>query len=333
MVAPSRLAFRSLNIPHRSLSSHKFPRVVDSLVSLSPKACFCQSLINNLTKMSGRPRSPRRGGDSRRDDRYRRDDRRDDRRGDDRYYRRRSPEPYRRYDDRRDRDRKRSRHRSPIRDRRDRDRSRDRPRDSRRDDPRDRKRPRRSDSVESRTRHPPESAATPTHPSSSGKAAEEERKKLERQAKVEAWKKKQEEKKKLPQSPAPTAAATSTAAATPTDAATPTAAASPTDTAVSSPKSTPQEPQKGFAGGKFDPKAIAKKAAAASAKLSALGSDVSIPGKSKTAAATAPVNANKAADSTKKLSISQSKGASQPAPSLHPSLTNTQPTRQLHPTL
>jgi ATP-dependent RNA helicase DDX46/PRP5 len=293
--------------------------------------------------MSGRPRSPRRSGDSRRDDRYRRDDRRgDDRRDrrDDRYYRRPSPEPVRRpfsdsatfgqlthaqrdrysqdrdllasrggrdrrFDERplsdRSRDRKRSREASPGRDRRDRS----RPRDARnhRDDSRDRKRPRRTDSIESRSRtarHDTRGSATtpkPDTPASAqvaDKAAEEERKKLERQAKVEAWKKKQEEKKKLPQSPA-----------------TPAHAATPTDTAASSPKSLSQdEPQKGFAGGKFDPKAIAKKAAAATAKLSALGSDVSIPGKSKTAALAAPLTANKAADFSKKSSTSQSKGKS-----------------------
>ncbi|KAI4729191.1 P-loop containing nucleoside triphosphate hydrolase protein [Aureobasidium sp. EXF-10728] len=282
--------------------------------------------------MSGRPRSPpRRSGDSRRDDRYRRDDRRGDdrrdRRGDDRYYRRRSPEPRDRYSQDRDllpsrggrdrrfeerplsdrsRDRKRSRERSPVRDRR--DRSRDRPRDSRnhRDDSRDRKRPRRTDSIESRSRTARDdgrgttSTPKPDAPASAhvaDKAAEEERKKLERQAKVEAWKKKQEEKKKLPQSPA-----------TP---ATPAHAATPTDTAASSPKSVSQdEPQKGFAGGKFDPKAIAKKAAAATAKLSALGSDVSIPGKSKTAALAAPLTANKAADFSKKPFTSHSKGNS-----------------------
>jgi ATP-dependent RNA helicase DDX46/PRP5 len=289
--------------------------------------------------MSGRPRSPRRSG---RDDRYRRDDRRGDdrrdRRGDDRYYRRPSPEPVRRpfsdsatfgqlthaqrysqdrdllsarggrdrrFDERplsdRSRDRKRSREASPGRDRRDRS----RPRDARnhRDDSRDRKRPRRTDSIESRSRtarHDTRGSATtpkPDTPASAhvaDKAAEEERKKLERQAKVEAWKKKQEEKKKLPQSPA-----------------TPAHAATPTDTAASSPKSVSlDEPQKGFAGGKFDPKAIAKKAAAATAKLSALGSDVSIPGKSKTAALAAPLTANKAADFSKKLSTSQSKGKS-----------------------
>jgi ATP-dependent RNA helicase DDX46/PRP5 len=191
-----------------------------------------------------------------------------------------------------------------VRDRR--DRSRDRPRDARshRDDSRDRKRPRRTDSIESRSRrHDPKGSATtpkPDTPASAhagaDKAAEEERKKLERQAKVEAWKKKQEEKKKLPQSPA-------------TPAATPAHIATPTDTAASSPKSVIQdEPQKGFAGGKFDPKAIAKKAAAATAKLSALGSDVSIPGKSKTAALAAPLTTNKAADSSKKPFTSQSNG-------------------------
>ncbi|KAI5275691.1 P-loop containing nucleoside triphosphate hydrolase protein [Aureobasidium subglaciale] len=296
--------------------------------------------------MSGRPRSPpRRGGDSRRDDRYRRDDRRDrggdDRRGDDRYYRRRSPEPVslhppthsttlhpltslqrdrfsqdrdltssratrdRRYEERpltdRSHDRKRSRERSPVKDRR------DRPRDSRhhRDSSRDRKRPRRTDSIESRSRTARDDPRgttkldAPASAHNADKAAEEERKKLERQAKVEAWKKKQEEKKKLPQSPA-----------TPATPATPARAATPTDTAASSPKSVSQdEPQKGFAGGKFDPKAIAKKAAAATAKLSALGSDVSIPGKSKNAAPAAPLTANKAADFSKKPFIPQTKGA------------------------
>jgi ATP-dependent RNA helicase DDX46/PRP5 len=292
------------------------------------------------------PRRDRRDDRYRRDDRRgddRRGDDRRDRRGDDRYYsRRHSPEPVslpssnlatfnrltdaqtddrdllssrggrdRRFDERplsdRSRDRKRSREASPapVRDRR--DRSRDRPRDARnhRDDSRDRKRPRRTDSIESRSRtarHDTKGSATtpkPDTPASAhgaDKAAEEERKKLERQAKVEAWKKKQEEKKKLPQSPA-------------TPAATPAHIATPTDTAASSPKSVLQdEPQKGFAGGKFDPKAIAKKAAAATAKLSALGSDVSIPGKSKTAALAAPLTANKAADSSKKPFTSQSNG-------------------------
>lgn len=285
--------------------------------------------------------------DDRRRDERRGDDRRD-RRGEDRYYRRHSPEPVRlraspshtsawlthtqrdrysqdrdllpsrggrdrRFDERplsdRSRDRKRSREASPVRDRR--ERSRDRPRDSRnhRDDSRDRKRPRRTDSIESRSRTarhdtrgdaPTPKPDAPTSTSAhAGKAAEEERKKLERQAKVEAWKKKQEEKKKLPQSP--------------TTPATPTHAATPTDTAVSSPKSLSQdEPQKGFAGGKFDPKAIAKKAAAATAKLSALGSDVSIPGKSKNAAPAAPLTANKAADFSKKPFTTQSKGMSYP---------------------
>jgi ATP-dependent RNA helicase DDX46/PRP5 len=322
--------------------------------------------------MSGRLRSPpRRHGDSRRDDRYRRDDRRDhrdDRRGDDRYYRRRSPEPVscrrqclnpchvhplthlqrdrfsqdrdlfsrtgggrdRRFDERplTDRsDRKRSRERSPLRDRR--DRSRDRARHGR-DDSRDRKRPRRTDSIESKKRaarddHRGGSTTTttitnPDQPASahaSDKVSEEERKKLERQAKVEAWKKKQEEKKKLPQSPATPASPAPVVTAT---------TATPTDTAVSSPKTASQdEPQKGFAGGKFDPKAIAKKAAAASAKLSALGSDISIPGKSKTAAVTAPVSANKAADSSKKLFSSQSKGESLASQALSRHVTNSVP--------
>ncbi|KAL1306813.1 hypothetical protein AAFC00_005470 [Neodothiora populina] len=291
--------------------------------------------------MSGRPRSPARRGDYRRDDRDR-DYRRDDRRSD--YGRRRSPARYDRdrYDDRRgprryddyprDRDRKRSRDRSPARSHR--DRSRDRERDGRRrDDSRDRKRPRRTDSVESRRRAPRDDDRdrrgptpskqdpAPVKPTVKDKAAEEERIKLERQAKLQAWKKQQEDKRKKlleeqqqqqqspdaanPQSPAVNS---STPSVNPAVSAT----ASPDPSASPQPGSTQLNgaaTQKGFAG-KFDHKAIAKKASTANAKLQPLGSDINIPGKSKSAAIPASDSANKATDSSNKSNSSLGKAFS-----------------------
>ncbi|KAF1357016.1 hypothetical protein BDV97DRAFT_394881 [Delphinella strobiligena] len=293
--------------------------------------------------MSGRPRSPRRG-DYRRDDRDR-DYRRDDRRAD--YGRRRSPGRYDRdrYDDRRparrnderprerSRDRKRSRDRSPVPVRERRDRSRDR--DGRyRDDSRDHKRPRRTDSIESRRRAPRDDdrerrGITPAKQDvaaiAKDKAAEEERIKLERQAKVEEWKKKREAERLRKeqgaanaQSPAADSSRPTTAINSPKPAVTSTTTDSPAPASPAAATTSPQPDaaqsngaaaQKGFAG-KFDHKAIAKKATTATSKLQPLGSDINIPGKSKSAAVPATASSNKAADSSNKSSTSFGKAVS-----------------------
>lgn len=222
-----------------------------------------------------------------------------------------------------------------MRDRRDRSRDKD-ARNS--DDPRDRKRPRRTDSVESKRRAPhgddkDKRGGTPakqvcSHPSTrpaaslltkqdsaaaaaKDKAAEEERIKLERrQAKVEEWKRKMEEKKQQQQqgsAPATNAPSPVVPTDSPKPAVeSPAATASPQPEAAQSDGLTPAA-QKGFAG-KFDHKAIAKKATTASAKLQPLGSDINIPGKSKSAAVPAPASGNRAADSSTKPSTSNLKG-------------------------
>lgn len=205
-------------------------------------------------------------------------------------------------------------------------RSRERPRDSRESREPDRKRPRRTDSVESKRSRGDVKGATPAKQvrhdkverpgrneltgqaidtTAADKAAEEEKKKLERQAKVEAWKKKQEEKKKekeagIVDKPVSAAPSPATAVASPSATASPQAEQSPL-------AGDDNKPAKPFAG-KFDPKAIAKRAAAASAKLQTLGADMIIPGKSKSAAT--PATSNKAADLSKKPTSTLSKGES-----------------------
>lgn len=123
-----------------------------------------------------------------------------------------------------------------------------------------------------------------------------------------AWKKKQEEKRLqalgiTPNSPAVASPATA-AAASPTPTVDSPAVASPAAAASPQPDTVldglAPAAQKGFAG-KFDHKAIAKKATSATAKLQPLGSDINISGKSKPAAIPAPVSGNRAADSSSKL--------------------------------
>lgn len=109
------------------------------------------------------------------------------------------------------------------------------------------------------------------------KAAEDERKKLDRQAKVEALKKKMLEKKLQQETQAAAANAPSPAAQSPAAAAAPSSAAEDSDGDQLS-------AQKGFAG-KFDHKAIAKKASASMAKVQPLGSEFEIRGKAKSMAA------------------------------------------------
>ncbi|GAB7338904.1 hypothetical protein MBLNU457_5585t2 [Dothideomycetes sp. NU457] len=133
-------------------------------------------------------------------------------------------------------------------------------------------------------------------------AADDERKKAERQAKLAIWKKKQEEKK-----------AAETAASSPrqlsmgndTAAASPSTAASPAPSATTAPISPEAEdgPAKPYAG-KFDPKAIAKRAAAASQRLknaATLEDNAAIPGKSKSTTSSL-TNGHAPTDNSKKPS-------------------------------
>ncbi|KAK8196483.1 pre-mRNA processing RNA-helicase [Zalaria obscura] len=237
----------------------------------------------------------------------------------------------RRYDERlpryeRSRERKRSRERSPARDRR----NRSRERATYRDESRDRKRPRRDESTGSRRRRDSRDRRNSYTPSVKGgevraracftnarhsltgqsnaqaeadKTAAEEKKKAERQAKLAAWKKQQEEKRKEAQAAANVASPSTTPAA-----ASPVAVSSPQATDSAPPK---EEPVRPFVG-KFDPKAIAKRAAGTSSAPTALDGDIAIPGKSKSAVAPPLARSNHAADTSKKplSSLSNGKNAS-----------------------
>ncbi|KZF26388.1 P-loop containing nucleoside triphosphate hydrolase protein [Xylona heveae TC161] len=241
------------------------------------------------------------------DDRYERD-----RRDDGKHYRRRSRSrsPDRRYRDRdsrrrdrsldwrdrrdedsyrpsrrdRSRERRRSRDRDVGRDRR--YRSRERDYRDRRDDSRERARRRRDDSADSRRKARREDSKerapsltssvknrdssrppTPTKPT-------EEEKKAERLAKLEAWKKKQAAERDRKQKELEAAGGARSlleemdkkATAPPTTTATPISPTTPIDSAAPAPYA-----------GKFDPKAIAKKANASSSGAAALGEDVALP--------------------------------------------------------
>ena len=237
-----------------------------------------------------------------RDSHRRRDrsvDRRDDRRTDDSY------RPGRKD---RSRERRRSRERSPLRDRR--RHSRDRDHRERRDDSRDRARRRRDDSTDSRHKarrsnsktRTDEKATTGTEvdvsPMSSfsfapqalttqsptklasSKQIDEEKRKAERLAKLEAWKAKQAAEKEKKQKELELAGGTrrlleemdkrlagSSAIASPAVA----SPGSPATAAIS--EATSPTPY----AGKFDPKAIAKKASAVSADSLTLGKDALVP--------------------------------------------------------
>ncbi|PSK55464.1 hypothetical protein B9Z65_2853 [Elsinoe australis] len=256
-----------------------------------------------------RYRSPPRGGDHRRDRRdYDRRDYRDDRRdprrltpprdrdlisdrGNGRSGRLSRPDDY--SPPRRDRSRDRKRERSPDRyrerERHGRDRSRERLRDDRsyRDDSRERKRLRRSDSIESR-RRPDSRERRPTNrdrrdsnerlargkDKEAEKRAEEEarakaedaRKKADRQARVAEWKKKKEAELAAQAGARP--ASSGTDARSPNNVSSPAATPPGQGTPDEKPKQTDDEPPKPFAG-KFDPKAIAKRAAEKKAKAEA----------------------------------------------------------------
>lgn len=226
-----------------------------------------------------------------------------DRQSDD--YRPRS-DRYDRYDRPRDRsrdyrdrhNRKRSRERSPVRDRNERSRRDDDYEDNRSKRYRREESPRRARRNEGRDRSPRSSGARrdevripssqlqqiasltgqPTRPSTA--EDEEKRAKEERLAKVAAWKKKLQEKN--PDLVVSSAKKESQDLNITTSAVDSPAAVSQATTGPSSPTikdEAPSSPQQ-YAG-KFDPKAIAKRAAAPTEKTKALGGDVAIPNPTK----------------------------------------------------
>ncbi|KAK4543693.1 hypothetical protein LTR36_005338 [Oleoguttula mirabilis] len=284
------------------------------------------------------------------DDRYRRDDRTQRRRSPsrDREVRRRSRSPggrdltrtQRRYDDRdrgygrRDRSRDRYDNRGPRRDRsRERKRSRDASpvRDSRygrggnRDDyydDRNRKRSRRDDASprpsqrgDSRERKSTKSESVKGNQSPRPSVADDadEAQKKARLAKVEAWKKSMAEKGQLkaPGSGAASPVIKIQAKGAASPAVQSPAVASPTTTAPSSPAIQDDKPASPAPyAGKFDPKAIAKRAAAAIEKQkAALGGDVVIP---KSATEASNVNGAFLANNSKVAPASSVNGTSNP---------------------
>ncbi|TPX14253.1 uncharacterized protein E0L32_000647 [Thyridium curvatum] len=250
---------------------------------------------------------PRRDRDRDRDrDSYYRRDRSRSRRRDDR--------DRRRSRDRGDRDRSPARRRPRSRDRgdrdrdRDRDRERDRDRDRdrdhrRRDDSNDRARGRREGTADSSARRGDDARPRSQRGSDAPKSREteskpaltpaqlDEQKKAERLAKLEAWKKKHEQRKEQEASAGSTrkllAEMDEKASGTPISLASPSVAASgavspatPQDSGAASPAY----------GGKFDPKAIAKKAAPRHHSPSLLGSIKGYPAE-KVPATTTPAKA------------------------------------------
>lgn len=199
--------------------------------------------------------------------------------------RRRDDDDRRRDRDRGDRDRERRRSRSP-RDRRERDRERERDRDRGRDNARD-YRERRDDSRERRRRR--DGSAEPHNRSKNddtkatsspvNKQSEEDKKKAERLAKLEAWKAKQaaERERKQKESEASAGGTRSLlqemdrkAEGSPT-----TVSPAPLSPALPDPQSDPASPASPAPyAGKFDPKAIARKAATNATNKAILGADV-----------------------------------------------------------
>ncbi|KAI9763956.1 MAG: pre-mRNA processing RNA-helicase [Geoglossum simile] len=273
---------------------------------------------------------------SRRDDDHRDRARRSDARGPRRRSRSRSPNRrYRerdahrrrdrsidRYEDRRDndsyrpsrrdrsRDRRRSRDKDGGRDRskdrspdRRRRRSRDRDYRDRRDDSRERDRRRRDDSAdsrrksrrdESRTRMGSKTSSTKGLESPKPPAQTEEEKKAERLSKLEAWKKKQAEERERKQKELAAVGGTRTlldeidkrAASSP-------AVASPHSPSIANGDASPPRYT-----GKFDPKAIARKATVSTTGATTLGKDVPLPEIAKASATSSSSAAGLKADKT-----------------------------------
>ncbi|KAF1817119.1 P-loop containing nucleoside triphosphate hydrolase protein [Eremomyces bilateralis CBS 781.70] len=235
---------------------------------------------SNYSKRVRREDDRHRDGKDRRRSRSRSADRRprdrDDRR------RNRSVDRHRggdRYDDssyrpgRRDRSRERRRSRSP-RDRRDRDRDRDRGFRSRRDDDREhRRRNSRDRRDDDRRGDRGASAKAAEEAAAATKAAEEEKKKAEKLAKLEAWKAKQVAERERKQKES--AALGTRNLLNEMDRK---AAGSPSVGSPSSPAPTSGPDSPAPYTGKFDPKAIAKRALGGHASSSsALGIDVPVP--------------------------------------------------------
>ncbi|KAK2755864.1 pre-mRNA processing RNA-helicase [Arachnomyces sp. PD_36] len=253
-------------------------------------------------KDEDRPRDDKRGHRRSRSPERRRRDRDRDRDRDP--YRRRDRSAGRRddYDDRRDgdssyrpnrrdrsRDRRRSRERDDGRDYR--RRSRDRDYRSRRDDSRDRARRRRDDSTDSkrkarrddsRDRASNKDSGTKSRevsktPTPATPAQTDEEKKAERLAKLEAWKQKQAAERERKQKEL----AASGGARGILDQIDKRSGASPTTASPKSPATPSNDAATAPYAGKFDPKAITKKAPAASTGSAPLGNDVAVPASAK----------------------------------------------------
>jgi ATP-dependent RNA helicase DDX46/PRP5 len=207
----------------------------------------------------------------------------------------------------RSRDRRRSRDRGIVRDERPRSRDRD-PRERR--DSRDRDQRRRDDSADSKRSGkrrpsrdgPGRDAGRRDEPSKPTKAGPtDEQKKAERLAKLEAWKQKQKaalEKQKEQQSTS--AAGTRSlleeidkkSAGTPVGDTSPPTPSTPGSVASPAPYA-----------GKFDPKAIVKRAAASTNASSKLGTDITLPEGAKQNLAPKPTSSNQTISSASKLNL------------------------------
>lgn len=188
---------------------------------------------------------------------------------------------------RRDRDRERRRSRSP-RDRRDRDRERDRDRDrdrernyrDRRDDSRERRRRRdASPDTRNKAKHDNSQRDNGDAPPPANKQSEEDKKKAERLAKLEAWKAKQAAERERKQKESETSSAGGTrsllqemdrkAGGSP-------ATSSPAPLSPAIPEQTSEPASPAPYAGKFDPKAIARKAAGNATNKAILGADLAL---------------------------------------------------------
>ncbi|EOD45510.1 putative pre-mrna-processing atp-dependent rna helicase prp5 protein [Neofusicoccum parvum UCRNP2] len=200
----------------------------------------------------------------------------------------------------RSRDRKRSRDRSPPRDHRRRDDSRDRVK-RRRDDSADSRRNKRRDASPARSKESTKPSDVP--PSSATNDAQnldaesaEARKQAERLKRTQLWKAKIEAEKKEKELKGGTReileAMDKKSMASPATVASPATLASPQSPAPA-PVSGTESPKQQYTG-KFDPKAIAKKATANTNGANALGGDVAIPSMAVPSTKAAPTNNNNA---------------------------------------
>ncbi|KAJ9308230.1 hypothetical protein DTO217A2_2212 [Paecilomyces variotii] len=253
-----------------------------------------------------RSRSPERRYRDR--DLYRRRDRSLDRRDD-----HRDEDSYRPSRRERSRDRRRSRDRDDDRDYR--RRSRDRDYRSRRDDSRDRARRRRDDSTDSKRksrrddsreraspRDPGARSREASKPSTPAPAAQtDEEKKAERLARLEAWKQKQAAEKERKQREL----AASGGARSILEEIDKKSGLSPSVSSPQSPATPGSDTAPASYAGKFDPKAIVKKATITSTGPSPLGTDVAVPETAKASITTAngKLKANQPSSDASKSSV------------------------------